>query len=632
MAKITPHKDPQTKVIKAKTSEKVKKATQGYKWWKAKSKGQLCEEILMTAAFLKEQQQYRYRQAAIYARMYSNVSLFNYVGSSLNKMVTNSALPLDRPTMNVVQSCVDTKVARISQDQPRPVFLTDDGDYKERKLAKELNRFTMGEFYQTKAYEKGEQILRDCQIFGTGVLKIIETLDNKVGLQRRLITELLFDHVEARIDAPRQMYEFALIDRSVLAEYFPEYKEQIATAEQAFPDNSADSNRTVSDQVMVVEAWHLPSSKTARDGRHSIVCSSGCIFDEEYTKDKFPFVFLHDSNPVLGAWGQGVPERLMGTQIEINKLLITISRSINLVGVPRVFVEQGSAVTKTAHNNEIGGIITYKGMKPIYEVAPCMAPEVYAQLQRLVEYAYNQEGVSTMAAQSKKPAGLDSGKAIRENDDIQDTRFATLQKHWQTFFEDLSYQIMDKAMDIAREQGSYQTVYPDKHGAHTIDLPNIDRLKDPFVIQCFDSSSLPRDPAGRLQTVVEMAQAGMISSDEARRLLDFPDIEQIDKLQNAGEERIFKILDDIVEEGKYTPPDSFIDRALAIKYTTQYYNLYAAGKLEESRLSKLRDFMTAVMDFQNASQPPPMPGAAPQGVPAAPPVSPLLPNAPQGAQ
>jgi len=69
-----------------------------------------------------------------------------------------------------------------------------------------------------------------------------------------------------------------------------------------------------------------------------------------------------------------------------------------------------------------------EGTKPSYEVAPCVPQEMYAQLQRLIEYAYQQSGVSSLAAQGQKPAGLNSGEAIRNYDDIQSDRFAALAK------------------------------------------------------------------------------------------------------------------------------------------------------------------------------------------------------------
>lgn len=634
MAKITPSKRNERETITVKTKpDSQSMGNKSYKWWKAKNKTELTNQVLATVYYLKEQQANRYRQAAVHARLYGNMPLFNFAGSSVNKMSGTANLPIDRPTMNVVQSCVDTLTSRVTQSRPRPVFLTEGGDYKKRTLAKSLNNFISGEFYQTKAYEKGEYLLRDGEVFGTGALKVVETLDHKVGVERRLWTELLVDDNDGRDGNPRQLFELNLVDREVLAEYFPQYRSDIAKAEQGFPDTSAESNRTISDQVMVAEAWRLPSGKDTGDGRHVMVCSTGCLLDEEFTKDRFPFVFLPYCKRLVGFWGQGIPERLMGTQMEINKLLQTISQSINLVGVPRVFVEDGSKVVKAHLTNNVGAIVTYQGTKPSYEVAPCVPQELYAQLQRLVDYAYQQEGVSALAASSKKPEGLNSGVAMREFDDIQSDRFATLQKRYSDAYQDLAYLIIDKAMDIAKEQGSYQTVYPGKNGSTKIDLPNVDKLKDPFIIQCFDSSSLPRDPAGRLQKVTEMMQSGLIDPQEGRRLLDFPDIEQVDKLANAAEEKILKILDEIIEDGKYTPPDPFMDLGLALKLVQQYYNLYTACGLEEKKQQMLRDFFSQIQAIQQAAMPPaPMGGASPQAVPQSQPVSDLMSNVPQPQQ
>lgn len=632
MAKITPAPRSKENTVVVKTrADSAKKAMQGHKWWKAASKKELCAQVLETVSFLKEQQQFRYRQAAIYARLYGNMPLYNWAGSNMNKMSLANNLPVDRPTMNVVQSCVDTLVSRITQSRPRPLFLTDNGDYKERTLAKQMNNFIAGELYQTDAYELGPLLLRDAATIGTGALKVFETADARVGLERVLCTELLVDPNDALYGDPRQLFQLKLVDRSVLAEMLPEARSDISKAEQAFPDNSADAAKTIADQVMIAEAWHLPSGKDAGDGRHVIVCSSGVIFDEEYKKKDFPFVFLHYSPRLLGFWAQGLAEQLMGTQMEINKLLMTISSAINLVGVPRVFVEDGSKVVKAHLNNQIGSIVTYRGTKPQYEVAPCVPQELYAQLERLVQYAYQQSGISSLAAVSQKPAGLNSGEAIRSYDDIQSDRFASLDKRYSNVFTDLAYLITDTAKDIAERDGKYSTVYPNKDGTKEIDLPKVAMLEDP-VIQCFETSSLPRDPSGRLEKVVEMMQAGLISPQEGRRLLDYPDIDQVERLANAGEERILQILDEIVESGKYTPPEPFTDIELAEKLVVQYINLYSGAKLEEAKASKLRQFFTQLQALKAAAMPPPAPvppGGAPLAVPGAPPVSELLPTAPQ---
>ena len=176
-------------------------------WWQEKNPDRSAALMLTSAAYLKETQAYRYRQAAIYARLYGNQSLYSFAGSNINKMDQTQGLPQERPTFNLVQSVTDTLVSRISQSRPQPVFLTDNGDYKQRNLAKKLNNFIQGEFFQTKTYDKATIALRDALVEGTGCLKVFETDDNKVGLERVLLTELLVDPSESIYGEPRQLYQ-----------------------------------------------------------------------------------------------------------------------------------------------------------------------------------------------------------------------------------------------------------------------------------------------------------------------------------------------------------------------------------------------------------------------------------------
>lgn len=642
MAKITPRsKERETITVKTK-GDALGKKSQSLRWWKAKSQRERADQVLTTFNYLKESQQFHYRQAAIWSRMYCNLPLFNFIGSSMNRMNFGGALPVDRPTMNVVQSCVDTKVSRITQNRPRPMFLTDNGHYKERSLAKQMNQFISGEFYQMKAYHRGAELLRDADVLGTGCWKVFRTKDNKVGLDRVLKPNLFVDPNDALLGYPRQLFQADLLDRSVLAEMFPEKSAMIERAEQAYPDVSGDSQKTVSDQVMVIEAWHLPSSSEADDGRHTIACSEGELADDEFEKDRFPFVFLHSQPPLAGFWGSGCPERIMGTQMEINKLLVTMSSAINLNGVPRVLIEEGSKIVGAHINNQIGGLIKYRGTKPEFVVAQCVPQEMYAQLQRLIEYAYQQEGISTLMAQGQKPAGLNSGEAQRVFENIQTDRFADLEKRYGQAFIDLAYLAIDTAIDIAKDTGEYQTVFPNKDGTKQINLPDIARLqKDPFVIQCYDTSSLPRDPAGRMETIIERVQTGIYSLDTARRIMNDLDLMEEDNLLDAPTNRILSQLDDIVEHGKDSMPDSFTKLDVAEQKVVQYINLYSTLKLEESRLEKLRTYWIGVMDIKKAAAAQSMTPGAPQpgmslpdpgGQPGQPiaqpeqaPVSPMLP-------
>lgn len=633
--KISKGKPPIDKIkMKTRASTDMTGRGESFEWWKGETEEQTAKELCATGAFLKTTQTYRLRQIAAPIRLYAGLSVYSYAGSNISKMDKTKTLPDDKPTFNLIRACVDTLHARLSQDEPQPKFLTDGADYKQRHLAQQLNQFILGEFYQTKAYEKANKILKDGLLIGTGALKTYED-DKKVCVDRVLVTDLYTDDNDSLNGEPQQLIQLKLVDRAKFFANSPKSAEDvIANTRQSYPDNSPDAGRTVGDQILVVEGWRLPSGPDPEaegyiPGRHSIATVQGMVDDEEWNKPKFPFVFFNYSDPWLGFFGQGIGTQLFGTQLSLQRILYTIARSITLVGVPRVFIDQASKVVKAHNNNEIGVIITYSGTKPIYEVAPCNAPELYSERDKLIQYGFQETGVSAMQATSQKPEGLDSGAAIRSYDDIATDRFASISKKFTNVFIELAYQITDVATDIAKKYGKYQTVYPNKDGTKEIDLPAMKFLQDPFVIKCFTESSLPRTPAGRMQAVTEQVQAGMLTLKEGRRLMRFPDLEQNERLDNASEERIFKILDGIVEDGKYTEPDSFLDLELAIQLVVQYINLYLAANLEEDKADMLRTFFKQCLALQMAAMPqvPPQLPPTPQATPEPLPSSPLVPNA-----
>ncbi len=606
-------------------------------WWKAENDNQLAMELCGTAAYLKTYQTYRMRQLAVDVRMYCGLSIYSYAGSNVSKMDKTKTLPDDRPTFNLIQVVSDTLVSRIGQTKPEPKFLTDGGDYKERHLAQQLNQFILGEFDQTHAYIKVKRMFRDGLVMGAGALKVYEGDNDRVCVDRVLITDLFVDDNDALNGDPQRLIQLKLVDRDKLMANTKEKSAKgiIADTPQSYPDNAPDSGRTSADQIMVVEGWSLPSGPDPKapgyvPGRHTLATMNGVIFDEEWNKTKFPFVFFNYCDPFLGFWGQGIATRLFGTQLSLNRILYTITQAITLVGVPRVLQEMSSGIVSSHHNNQIGVVVKYKGTKPDYVVAPCNAPELYSERDKLIDYGLRQEGISDMQATGEKPKGLDSGEAVRSFDDINSDRFSeTAEKHDRIYI-DLAYLMTDVAMDICKRTGKYQTVYPNKDGTKEIDLPKMSLLKNPFVIQCFNESSLPRTPAGRIATVTEQVQAGMLTVKEGRRLMRFPDLEQNEKLDNASEERIFKILDAIVEDGDYEAPDIFLDLDLATTLVVQYINLYLAAGLEEEKAELLRKFFRQVQTIKLAGQPPApaIAPASPQASPEAPPTSPLIPNSP----
>lgn len=614
------------KVIDPRDKKTLPKESNYYQWWLAQDDQTLCSQLLSTTAFLKNFHSARIRQASIYSRLYSGKPLYNYLAST-STLDNSQQMPMGRPTANVVYSCIDTLTSLITQNKPRPVFLTDASHYKERRLAKQYNNFIMGEFARTKAYVLGAEAFRDAAELGNGFIKVIKK-NNKVELERTLETEFLVDFNDGYYRNPRSLIHTKLCDRGVMADEMPKESEKIYKAQTGTVDSSPQSTDTISDQFIISEGWHLPSGKNTKDGRHTIVCSEGPLLDEPWTKPYFPVAKLDYNQNTVGWFSQGLAEILFPTQMEIYKMLIIASQCIEMTGVPKIIISELSKVLETAFNNNISSIIKVKSMAeaPQFVNATSNNEEIYMYIDWLIQNANKMSGVSEMATQARKSPGLNSGEAIREANDLQSARFSALERRNQDFYNDLAYIMIDAAADIAEETGSYTTVYPGKDGTREVDLPkSAGALRDTYIIQCFSESSLPRDPAGRQARLSEMLASQEIDKNEFRRLSNFPDLEQSDQLAVALEERILHDLDQIVEYGDRKPfpvMDPFLldPTDMATRLTVQTINKYAVTDLEEEKMELLRQYFTAVQMLKQSAAPP-TPVPPPQGAPGQQPLS-----------
>ena len=608
------------------------------RWWSvANDKAdEAAKSISATITSLVGHQSARFTQAVISARLYGNLSLSGMTGVTQARVSTVANALRERVTFNVVQSVIDTATAQIGENRPKPYFLTSGGDYRAQRKAKRLNQFIEGLFYEAKAYDLGGEAQRDACIWGDGFLHVYAK-DERVCVERVLASELFVDEVEAQYGSPRQLHRVKLVDREELAARFPDFADVIAQATGDAKHQSL-TGPAVSDLVEVRESWHLPSGPDAGDGRHLISIDGHALGPlEEWAHDFFPFARWRWSPKPFGYWSQGLAEQLQSIQLEINKLLFFVQRSYHLGGTFKVLIQAGSKVVKEHINNDVGTLITYAGTKPEYIVPPLVPMEIYQHILTLIQRAYDQAGVTMMAASGKKPEGLNSGKAIREYRQEADQRHKTASRYNERGYLDLARLCIECAKDIAKaNKGHYKANVPGRRFLSKVDWADIGLDEDAYVMQCFPVSSLPSDPAGRLQTIQEFIAAGFLTPRQGKRLLDFPDLEAVESLSSAAEDLIAQALDAMCDDGEYMPPGPEWDLALARDMATEYLLRGQLEGLDDDRLEMLRTFAGQVdMLVQRAT---PAPAAAqgqlgtPQAVPTAPPVSDLLPNVPQAQQ
>jgi hypothetical protein len=589
------------------------------RWWTAEE-DDLASAVCGVALFLADKLEKRHRDFLTYARLYGNTEIAGLGITSY--AVANKG---ERLTMNVVAACIDTATAKVAKNKPAPQFLTSGADYETRRKAEKLNKFGRGVLHQSKMYRIAPAIFRDACIFGTGFVKN-HASGKRVCAERVFPWEILVDDSEAMYGEPRTLIQRKYIDRQVLIGMFPKHADAILAADTESQKDAIGRDR-LADQVEVFEAWHLPSGKGSGDGLHVIAFSGGdkgrdgLLLSKKWKRESFPITRYTLEDPVAGFWGTGMAQRLVGIQLEINRLLQKIQRAFHLLGVPRVIMSSAAGIPKTHINNEIGAIITVNGgmeHAPTVVAPQTIHPEVFAHLEKLERRAYDEVGISQLSAHGEKPQGVNSGIAIREVSDIESDRFVIASRR----FEELHIDVVRRALDDVREIHDFSVDVPSRKEKIEIRWQDVSLDDSAFVLQCFPAALLPQTPAGRFERVQELFGAGFIDQDTAMELLDVPDLEEAAGTRLASVRAIRQRVDAMLDGQEYVPPEAFDNLQLIVSLVPRLYLQEREFSCPENRLENIRRYIEEASHLMAqaaaAAQMQQMPaGAAPPADPTA---------------
>lgn len=550
-------------------------------WYEAETKEDRARMMFSQVRWLRDNQLNTVEEENLLnVRLYGNSEIFGLNPYSYTQKQSNSRIGL-----NVIKQSCDTATSRIAKSKPRPQFLTQNGDYRLKKEAKKLQRYVDGTFYENKAYQLGQEIFRDATVVGKGCVKFFPK-KTSIGMERVFVNELLVDQAEAMMGDPSILYQRKTINKRKLKGIYRKHAKLIDQTPTI--EDETMGGIKLSQMVEVIEAWKLPSGEDTGDGLHIIATEKGVLFEEVWEEDWFPFSFFDWSKRIFGWYSSGISDELRGIQLEINKLLLIIQRSMHLGAIPKIFLNANSKIVKAHLNNEIGGIITYTGEKPSYDQLMNVPPVLFTQLQNLYDKAFQVVGLSQMSVTGSKPAGLDSGKALRTYNDIETERFSVVAQNYDQFFVDMSDKLILMSERESKKKGSKLKVTSfNSKFIEPIEWNKINIKRDQFVLKTFPTNFLSSTPEGKLQDIQDLMGLGMLDQREAMALLDYPDLEGVTEYKNAQFDDIHAVLELIVDEGEYTAPMPYQALDYGRKLFQQVYVKLKNQNLEEERLEML---------------------------------------------
>ena len=581
------------------------------RWYEVSGKPH--DQLLSTFNAIKAAQSDRVKADIDHLRLYGSLDYTGFAPGTFLRSPANQRQT--RVSWNICGSCTDTLTSKIGQQKPRAMFLPNGGDWSLQKKCKDLTKFNHGQIQALDLWATCRQVFRDACIFGTGFLKLFAD-GPEIKAERVFPTEIFVDLVEGMHGKPQQMFQVKSVLRDVLMAQFPRHRTAIKQAARVGEEEFLPSSSSREDFVEVVEAWKLPAGNIP--GRNAMVIAGHTLTDRKWERDSFPIkAFRYLKRPV-GYYGLGCVEQLTGVQVEINKLLHKIQRSMELMAVPVIFVDRTSEIVSSHLTNEIGNIIRYTGKMPTRDVAPSVHPEVFRHLDTLWSRGFEIVGLSQLTASSQKPAGLNAGVALRTFIDHETERFMELGQQWEEFYLGLARELIALGKEIHKEQGSFSVPVKGKGFFEQIEWKDVDLKEDQYVVDLYPTSLLPQRPEGRLQKAQELIQAGFVSPEDAMDLLDLPDLERYTDLESASRDVIRRAVDGMLENGEYTPPEPFDALEYALRYAKSVYHKARLDGAPEASLELVRQYITDVLALLEATQQQQQPAAAPAAPPMAP--------------
>lgn len=631
----------------------LKSSIRSTPWWKAPSK-----EVgaLVTATFDAIEQtttnKERMNKRALHRALFNAESFtpgFTDSSEELAKAL-DAFFARESYTINVCKSVVETACARVaSRQRPKPVFLSTGASWSQRDRTTRANRYMEGVFRDAKVSNLATAAFRDAEIDGIGGLFVC-VQDGRVVIEKVDTQDIMVDPVEGRREKPRSVYLTRIMDRQVLLSMLQdddehekkgkpeeeaseveepeseEVKEERRALTRAARKAIIEANFTLRDSdpteyhdspscdpVRIVEAWRLGSCHGAEDGRHVIAIGDAVLLDEKKRIDRFPLVFVRWASADEGFFGVGLVESIADIQLEITSTMSKVRETIDLLGASKVYMPEHAAVDAKQHTNEIGEIIGYRGDTPPTVVAPNpVSPALFEWLDRNVAWAYDIAGVSRLQATSQKPAGLQSGEALREYNDTGDDRLTTVAVAFETLHLDLAHVIVD----LLAEHPEHEIYMSrSKSMLQRVKWSDVMQDRDDYVLAMHPTSQLSRDFGTRKQQLGELVQAGIMTNEDMMRLLELPDLDEETDLRNAPKSLADMHIESILRDYVYVEPEPIQD----LVYTKQRCSFFLAREqamgvsLDDPGLDLLRTYTQRVTQMlaeaEQAMQPPPQPTA-----------------------
>jgi hypothetical protein len=496
---------------------------------------------------------------------------------------------------NVIQRIVSAFASKLSRQRNKPVMLTDGADWRLQRKAKKLEKWIWGQLQACRINE----VMRDSDtqmlLKGTG---IIYTGSRRDEIYCDVVppNEIKVSTAAAMRGDPRDIYREQVVDRRRLMKLYPEKADEIEKA-RALPPEVAflATGEFDTDMVRTITGWRLPSYEEAEDGGTIVAVENVVLSASEWCRPRFPFAVSRFMLAPAGWFGIGLVQALVAMQLELNRLNADKSDAMHLLSAPFVLAPTGSFVA-SHFSNEIGRLLEYNpSYGPPQVVTPSpISPVMFEHCDRVKSGMFAQSGLSEMATQGFKPAGLNSAPSLRAYADMIDDSIHDIFLRREQMILDVAENIICEAEEMLEgEHRPKRAKYTGPRGITYFDFEDVKMAREEYTLTMKAASDLSTTLAGKLEDLEELRSLGIVTDPaEMQELIQMPDLDTAASRRNSMRELLLQTIEDkILEEGIAICPEPTWDLKLAMKLCmATRWRAQLMTNVPEGRIALLRRF------------------------------------------
>ena len=494
------------------------------------------------------------------------------------------------PILNVLRSMINTVVSKLAQTQVRPFFNPVQGTWETRKATRAALQFFDIYFDNQSIYEKGTDARRDSLVYEDGCLWVNE---DKGSVEWLRPWSYFFDRAE---------YHYGEMTRcAVSRKTYP--LRYLWDAEWLNKHWKSELDRNPIQKVKLThyydllgqKLWYMINDEIVNDRPIGHTCS--------------PVVMSFYERPLKGAFSTSLIDNQLTLQTFVDLLAERLELASELSPANLILLPEGSHIKRSSFTNEIGAAYEYKP-QPFLQATPQVItpapinPEFLDILRYVVELMYELEGVSMLSAQSAKPPGLNSGVALQTVQDIESSRFETLQQTHIRMYQEVTNTVMEVLPKNA-------TVLPNALGRAKVKWSDVKRQRELFTVQFAPVSALSKDPQTKMEQVEKLGNMFRMPPGQLMKYLGFPDLENFETRFTCVEDVIESVIEKAVETGDFrydlVIPSDELEQAVM----REIYRLTSVDEKPEV-IQRVRQFYLTVRQNANAMQNAENPPAQPQ--------------------